>query len=569
MNISSSPRAPQQRRYEAATDTASALARVGSKSSPKLGDFSSLLKISRITPLSLTFDTCKSDDSPSVTSPSERPVKATKRAVKLFDLDHPVFARLQVSQSARTDESPEASSLRSADPPSPSPVLTEKLTASHQEFSPKHHPDLCMSSTDEDAPLDDSDGLNDIASHTSTPTTSPATSVNHNAEQESSVVFAQLMESSFKKELVCQSQHTLKQFNIQISAPSPPPPVLSRKKFLKKMKQQGPQSLGQFQRLDRIRVADLVAAAKESFSGEPLALPWDTEGNYLIPRPSDTRDVAMPRDFIEPFYRVSYKTKLRILKAAMKETYDEDERIRAHPWSQAVTNEPIHVYIDLSNIIIGFYNHIKSRRSMAPDSRARAPPFSFHAFAATVERGRPCAKRAIAGSVRSGSGVPAYMLEAEGLGYEMNILQRVRGAKKSVQNLFLDPVSLANSPYAPPPYLNNTSDSEDGAASHRAGWREQAVDEILHLKMMQSLLDTEKPATIVLCTGDAAEAEFSDGFLRNVERALSRGWYVEVVGWRDTMADAWFQKSFRQEHGWRFRTVVLDDVVEELLAIYA
>lgn len=525
---------------------------LGSRPSPKLGDFSRL-KQSCTTPLSLAFDTEPKSIDPAA------PDRPASRAVKLFDLDHPLFARLQSPHSA----------LRPTDPSAPSPgPLPGKLTVPSCsrpiQLHHYHHLDPYTSTTDEDVPHDDSDECNDAASHSSTPATSPATSVNRNVDEEPSDLPTVLLESPFKKAPALQSkQPTL--LDVQM------PPPSNRKLFLQKLKN-GPRSWSQLQRLDRIRVAEAVAAARESGAAETVSLPWDMDGNFLKPRSSPTRDRVTSRDSIEPLYRVSQQTKLQILKAAMKGIYDEDARIRAHPWSQAVTNEPIHVYVDLSNIIIGFYNHLKARRHMPSDTRTRAPSFSFCAFAAVVERGRPCAKRAIAGSVRAGSGVPAYMLEAGGLGYEMNILQRVRGTKKSVQSLSLDSMmsALANlrNPYAPPPHLTNLSDSEDGFNQQRAGWREQAVDEILHLKMMQSLLDTDKPATIVLCTGDAAEAEFSDGFLRSVERALSRGWYVEVVGWRDTMADAWFDKAFRKKQGWRFRTVVLDDLVEELLAIY-
>lgn len=549
MDISSSPWTPRPPRHSV------------KPSSPKLGDFSQLLLGHYPERLSISPGFCVPCDLNSDCSPLRKAFfeRAPEHTVKLLDLDHPALACLQLasSRAARSCDVRQ-SCLRPEDPPSPSPA---PVTSGKPTAEPSQHQEPDISATDEDAHThEDSD---DAASHASTPATSPATSVDHHVEEESSTVATRPLESAFKKESAPPSKQ-LKHTDAPVSVPLPP---LNRKAFLQQL-HHGPRSWNQLKRLDRIRVADLVAAVHEShFTAETVTLPWDMDGNFLKPRPSDTRESTMLRDSIEPLYRVSYKTKLQILKAAMKDVYDEDARIRAHPWSQAVTNEPIHVYVDLSNIIIGFYNHLKSRRFMAQDSRTRAPPFSFHAFAAAVERGRPCAKRAIAGSVRAGSGVPAYMLEAEGLGYEMNILQRVRGTKKSVQNLFLDPMtSIPSNPYAPPPYL---SDSDDYGSQRAAGWREQAVDEILHLKMMQSLLDTNKPATIVLCTGDAAEAEFSDGFLRNVERALSRGWYVEVVGWRDTMADAWFEKGFRRKHGWRFRTVVLDKLVEELLAVYA
>lgn len=548
MDISSSPRTPRPPRHRV------------KPSSPKLGDFSQLLlgrtcerlsaPLDSRTPCDLEFQLRQAFSE-----------QAPKRTVKLLDLEHPALACLQLASSRAVRACRNRQSCPELqDPPSPSPPT---LTSGNPTSEPIQLQDPDISATDEEIPThEDSD---DAASHASTPDTSPAASVGHHGEEESNTRATRLVESASTKEPVLPSKQS-KYVDVQVSVPPPP---LNRKAFLQQL-HHGPRTWNHLQRLDRIRVANLVAAARDSgFMAETVTLPWDMDGNFLKPRPCDARDATiLPRETIEPLYRVSYKTKLQILKLTLKDIYDEDAWIRTHPWSQVVTNEPIHVYVDLSNIIIGFYNHLKLRRFMAQDSRTRAPPFSFHAFAAAVERGRPCVKRAIAGSVRAGSGVPAYMLEAEGLGYEMNILQRVRGTKKSVPNLFLDPMTnISSNPYAPPPYL---SDSDDYGRSQRAaGWREQAVDEILHLKMMQSLLDTEKPATIVLCTGDAAEAEFSDGFLRNVERALSRGWYVEVVGWRDTMADAWFEKGFRRKHGWRFRTVVLDKLVEELLAVYA
>ncbi len=59
--------------------------------------------------------------------------------------------------------------------------------------------------------------------------------------------------------------------------------------------------------------------------------------------------------------------------------------------------------------------------------------------------------------------------------------------------------------------------------------REQAVDELLHLKLLQTLLLSNKPGTIVLATGDAKASQFNEGgFLSCVREALKRGWKVEL-----------------------------------------
>jgi hypothetical protein len=68
-------------------------------------------------------------------------------------------------------------------------------------------------------------------------------------------------------------------------------------------------------------------------------------------------------------------------------------------------------------------------------------------------------------------------------------------------------------------------------------YREQGVDEILHLKLLQALNTKSVPApkgsTIVLATGDAKGGQFNqDGFLGAVREALKRGWTVELWSWR-------------------------------------
>jgi hypothetical protein len=61
---------------------------------------------------------------------------------------------------------------------------------------------------------------------------------------------------------------------------------------------------------------------------------------------------------------------------------------------------------------------------------------------------------------------------------------------------------------------------------------EQAVDEVMHAKIAGALLDYEPPQTLVLVTGDGAQAEFGTSFLQQVQRALKRGWFVDVISWR-------------------------------------
>jgi hypothetical protein len=97
---------------------------------------------------------------------------------------------------------------------------------------------------------------------------------------------------------------------------------------------------------------------------------------------------------------------------------------------------------------------------------------------------------------------------------------------------------------------------------------EQGVDEILHMKMLESIVDSKQPSTIVLATGDAAEAEYSGGFLKNVERALSKGWKVELVAWGHSMSYAYRSEHFLEKWKHQFTIIDLDEFSEELLGVY-
>ncbi|KAJ5714489.1 uncharacterized protein N7483_011670 [Penicillium malachiteum] len=198
--------------------------------------------------------------------------------------------------------------------------------------------------------------------------------------------------------------------------------------------------------------------------------------------------------------------------------------------------DTIHVFVDMSNILFGLHESVQGKGDHPPNAKANDIDMSFANFALIIERGRLAAKRVLAGSDH----LPATK-DAENLGYEVNILNRVRKGRYQIK-----------------PEI----------ASSGQRWVEQGVDEILHLKMLESILDSEEPATMVLASGDAAKAEYSDGFLTMLKRALQRGWNVELVSFRKALGSAYKNKDFRAMWRPRFEILLLDEFVHSLYEGY-
>ena len=217
--------------------------------------------------------------------------------------------------------------------------------------------------------------------------------------------------------------------------------------------------------------------------------------------------------------------------------------------------EGIHVFVDASNIMIGFHDTLKLSRGLTLQSRLRRQPFSFHNLSLILERGRPVSKRVLVGSDNYAS-----VQEAKLIGYEINILDRVLKAKE------LTPQQKRYSSVG-----NGTSggSGSETPVYAKEKYVEQAVDEILHLKIMLSIVDAKEPSTMVVATGDAAEAEYSEGFLRMVERALEKGWTVELVSFRKNTSGMYKRREFRARWKNKFKTIELDGFVEELLGYEA
>lgn len=253
-------------------------------------------------------------------------------------------------------------------------------------------------------------------------------------------------------------------------------------------------------------------------------------------------------------------------------------------------NDPkgIHVFVDASNIFIGFTEELKRSRGIPRQVQVPQVDLSFDALGLLMERRRPVAKRVLVGSTPH---LPAFD-KAKAVGYECSILEKVYKARELTERqIFFQDHDRAGRPLrhrsgakvpsasavaasnGSPPNSGNGNTSGNGSGSEtgstpqfaKARMIEQGVDEILHLKMLESIVDSELPSTIVLATGDAAQAEYSPGFMAMVERALKKGWKVELVSWSYNISGMYTKREWAETWGDRFRIVFLDDYAEELL----
>ncbi|KAI9668408.1 MAG: hypothetical protein M1831_001162 [Alyxoria varia] len=235
----------------------------------------------------------------------------------------------------------------------------------------------------------------------------------------------------------------------------------------------------------------------------------------------------------------------------------------------------IHVFVDASNILIGYVQHLKLARGISRLAHLPTVYPSFHSLALLLERRRSVAKRVLVGSTPE---VAAYE-EAREVGYETSVLDKVWKVKELTerQKFFARYGHFGKN--GKNGYISDgeSSKAEMPLPPQKPKWHEQAVDEVIHMKMMESLLDTtvrddapdNKPTepfnrpTMVLATGDAAEAEYGSGFLKMVQRALAKGWYVEVACWGHSLSKE-YQRLETSKKGARFKIIKLDNYAEEL-----
>ncbi|KAK5993117.1 hypothetical protein PT974_06545 [Cladobotryum mycophilum] len=204
-----------------------------------------------------------------------------------------------------------------------------------------------------------------------------------------------------------------------------------------------------------------------------------------------------------------------------------------------VASHGAHIFIDMSNIDIGFQNALRTRYKLADNAHfSPLPHLNLKFLTEALVRNRTTVTRTVGCSIVPGRPEPRYIQELQKLGYHVDLRER-----KRVQD-------------AKP-------------ASTHIRYVEDLVDETLQTRIAESVMEYfQEQGTIILATGDAKPAQYSDGFFTYAERALRMGWNIELISWKSSLSSTWTSRKWKAQWGDRFRIIELDDFLDNLLACY-
>jgi hypothetical protein len=213
-----------------------------------------------------------------------------------------------------------------------------------------------------------------------------------------------------------------------------------------------------------------VAPPKRSFIGRP-------------PPPIPT--IKIDPSVVQPLHTLTVnEQKAKLVKKLLRRFPGETDVVNSISRIGNKDNDGIHIFVDCSNIVIGFYNRLKHNRKISPVAYVRQPPISYHSLALILERGRAVARRVLVGSnprpYASERDLPDYIQEARTFGYEVNMLERVQKLKRP---MLRKRKNGSGNGYA------TTSGQSSGSETTFSGVpvvAEQGVDEILQMKLLES-----------------------------------------------------------------------------------
>lgn len=201
----------------------------------------------------------------------------------------------------------------------------------------------------------------------------------------------------------------------------------------------------------------------------------------------------------------------------------------------------IHVFIDMSNIMIGFQNALRAKYKLAESVRlVPLPRLNLSFLHKLLVRDRHHEMLNVGCSMHPSRDEPLFVQEYQDIGYRVDI--RHRRPEQATEDIVR-------------------------TESAHTRYVEDMVDETLQIRIGESVMQYfDKPGTLVLATGDARPAKYSDGFLAYARRALKMGWNIEVVSWKASRSAAWkrlmLENSPDLVGGMRF--VELDHYLDEL-----
>jgi len=95
---------------------------------------------------------------------------------------------------------------------------------------------------------------------------------------------------------------------------------------------------------------------------------------------------------------------------------------------------------------------------------------------------------------------------------------------------------------------------------------EQAVDEVLHLKMANLLLDINPPEILAVLSGNGHTSDYGTSFPEQIKRALQRNWQIEIYSWECSMSHKIYD-SILNQYPTKAKYIKLDDYYYSLTFI--
>ncbi|KAG8424232.1 hypothetical protein J3459_008005 [Metarhizium acridum] len=215
----------------------------------------------------------------------------------------------------------------------------------------------------------------------------------------------------------------------------------------------------------------------------------------------------------------------------------------------------VHIFLDMSNINISFHSALKGKFSIEGHARfVPLPQLNLQFLTEILVRDRKIITLNAGCSVLPHRHEPRFVQELRDLGYRVDLRERKRAN---------EPKRGANDDFK----AGEASSSDELVFSRNGGrYVEELVDETLQTRIAESVMEFFKDqGTLVIATGDARPAKYSDGFFAYAERALRMGWNVEVVSWRASLSSHWNRPNWVEQWSGRFRVIELDDYIDHLL----